>query len=330
VHVPLTSSTRNLISWKELAQMRPGARLIQASRGGIVDEEAVLDALQSGRLAGAAFDVFAEEPPPADHPLLLRDDVIVTPHLGASSTEAQLRVAVDIAEQISDFLLEGVAHNAVNAPALPPDAQHELAPFLLLAEKLGSFLAQRIGAPIRKVEMTVAGDVAKHGTEHLKLAFLVGVLQQSLETVVNTVNAPNLAKERGILVLESRLDDATYRHGELSISASEKGGGASCFVSGTVFGREPRIVRIDDARVDLPPRGNLLITRHRDQPGVLGRIGTVLGQHAVNIRRMELGPADADSGAALGFLTLEGKPSEDVIAAVAALDGIEDVSFLEL
>lgn len=330
VHVPLTPSTKNLISWKELARIKPGARLVQASRGGVVDEEAVLDALQSGRLAGAAFDVFVQEPVPVDHPLLARDDVILTPHLGASSAEAQLRVALDIAEQISDFLVHGIATNAVNAPTLPPDLQHELAPFLLLAERLGSFLAQRLRGPIRKVELSVAGEVARHGTEHLRLAFLVGVLRQSLATTVNAVNAPSLAKERGILVLESHSEDALFRHGELCIRASERDGKSSCEVSGTVFGRDPRITQVDGIRLDLPPHGHLLITRHRDQPGVLGRIGTLLGTHQVNIRRVELGPADPDSGAALGFLTLQGTPSDDVIAAVAALDGIEDVSFLEL
>src|SRR5262245_37398726 len=170
VHVPLTDATRKLISWERLARVKRGARLIQAARGGVVDEEAVLDALSEGRLAGAAFDVFEEEPPPRDHPLLSRDDVILTPHLGASSKEAQLRVAVDIAEQVTAFLLDGVVRNAVNAPSVPPEAMSELAPFLLLAEKQGSFLAQRLGGPIRKLELSVAGEVTKHGIEHLRLA----------------------------------------------------------------------------------------------------------------------------------------------------------------
>ena len=329
IHVPLTSSTKGLLSWAELAKIKPGARLIQASRGGIVDEEAVVDALTSGRLAGAAFDVFAQEPPPPDHPLLGRDDVIVTPHLGASSTEAQLRVAVDIAAGISEFLIDGIAKNAVNAPTIAPEALHELAPFMLLAEKLGSFLAQRIGGPIRKVEFTVAGDVTRLGVEHLRLAFLVGLLKHSLETGVNFVNAPQLAKERGILVLESQLDEATYRQGEIRVRATQKGGTNTGSVAGAVFGRDPRIIGVDGIRLDLPPRGHLLITRHSDAPGVLGRIGTLLGKHGVNIRRMELGPGD-DANVATGFLTLQGAPSDEVIDEVRSLEGMKEVSYLLL
>ena len=330
VHVPLTSATKGLLSWEELAAIKPGARLIQASRGGIVDEEAVVDALASGRLAGAAFDVFVDEPPAADHPLLQRDDVIVTPHLGASSAEAQQRVAVDIAEQISQFLQDGVARNAVNTPTVPAEAVHELAPFTLLAEKLGSFLAQRIGGPVRKVELRLAGDVLRHGTEHLKLAFLVGLLKHSLETGVNIVNAPNLAKERGILVLESQSEEATYRLGEIGVRATERGGEKSHYAAGAVFGRSPRIIRVDDTRLDLPPEGHLLLTRHHDVPGVLGRIGTLLGEHDVNIQRLELSPDEGQTDLASGFLTLGGTPPDEVLAAIAALDGIEEVSYLSL
>ncbi len=328
VHVPLMPATKNLLSWSEMAKIKPGARLIQASRGGVVDEEAVVDALSNGRLAGAAFDVFVQEPVPADHPLLARDDVVLSPHLGASSTEAQLRVAVDIADGISEFLIDGVAKNAVNAPTIAPEALHELAPFTLLAEKLGSFVAQRLAGPIRKVELTVSGDVTHLGVEHLRLALLVGILKHSLETGVNFVNAPQLAKERGILVLESVQESSTYRQGEIQVSATEKGGSATSAVTGAVFGREPRIIRIDDSRLDLPPRGHLLITRHKDVPGVLGRIGTLLGAHDVNIRRLELGPSAA--GPATGYLTLEAAPPDEVLAEIRALDGMEEVNYLLL
>jgi D-3-phosphoglycerate dehydrogenase len=330
LHVPLTASTKNLISWRELAHIKPGARLVQASRGGVVDEEAVVDALGSGRLAGAAFDVFSQEPPPADSPLLAREDVIVTPHLGASSAEAQLRVAVDIAECISEFLLEGVATNAVNAPTVSPEALHELAPFTLLAEKLGSFLAQRIGGPIRKVEFTVSGEVTRLGIEHLRLAFLVGMLKDSLADGVNFVNAPSLAKERGILVLESQVDGGAYAQGEIRVQATERDGRGTHSVAGAVFGREPRIIQVEDIRLDLPPTGHLLVTRHQDRPGVLGRIGTLLGKHEVNIRRMELGPPHGKDGLAYGFLTLESQPAAEVMDAIRDLDGLDDVSLLHL
>ena len=339
LHVPLTESTRNLISWEELSKVKRGARLIHAARGGIVDEEAVLDALTNGHLAGAAFDVFSQEPPPKDHPFFRRDDVIVTPHLGASSEEAQLRVAVDIAEQVADFLLDGVAQNAVNAPTLPAEDLVEIAPFTLLAEKMGSFLAQRLAyagpadiqpAGIRKVELVVSGDVTRFGIEHLRLAFLVGVLRQSLDTGVNFVNAPSLAKERGILVLESQEEGGRYPQGIIRVRATQRAGEASQELVGTVFGREPRLVRIDDVYVDLPPKGPILVTRHRDVPGVVGQIGTLLGRHDINIQRLELGPADRPEDLATGFLTLYGAPPPDVVAEIGEIDAIEEVQLLRL
>ena len=331
LHVPLNEGTKNLLSWERLAKIKPGARLIQAARGGIVDEEAVLDALSSGRLAGAAFDVFAEEPPPKDHPLLAREDVIVTPHLGASSEEAQLRVALDIAEQISAFLLRGVAENAVNAPTLPAESLAEVAPFLLLAEKLGSFLAQRMQGHIRKVEFTVGGEVARFGVEHLKLAFLVGALRHSCDRSVNFVNAPTLARERGILVLESREDRPDFRQGEISVRASEKAAGRTHLVAGAVFGREPRIIAVDDVRLDLPPRGVLLVTRHKDQPGVLGQIGSILGRYQINIQRLELAPGrEGSDQPAHGFLTLHTEPAPAVLEALRSLEAIEELQLLRL
>jgi D-3-phosphoglycerate dehydrogenase len=331
LHVPLSDATRNLIAWDELALLKPGARLINASRGGVVDEEAVLDALVEGRLAGAAFDVLKDEPPAADHPFLARDDVILTPHLGASSAEAQERVALDIARQIAAFLVDGVAENAVNAPALGPDTIAALAPFLLLAERMGSLLAQLVGGPVRKLEITLGGDVAKDGHEHLKLALLVGALRGSGAEGVNFVNAPLVAAELGLRVLVSINDDAVYRHGEIKARASAKAGGASHVAKGAVFGREPRIVRIDGVHLDLPPKGPLLLTRHADAPGVLGRIGTVLGAHGVNIRRVELGPpTDERDGLACAFLTLYDEPASEVLDALRALEPIRQVDLVRL
>ncbi|MSR61046.1 MAG: phosphoglycerate dehydrogenase [Planctomycetes bacterium] len=329
VHVPLNDSTKNLLSWEQFARVKPGARLIQAARGGVVDEEAVLDALTTGKLAGAAFDVLVEEPPSKDHPLLARDDVIVTPHLGASSEEAQLRVALDIAEQIANFLKNGVAENAVNAPTLPAEAMGEMGPYLLLAEKLGSYLAQRTQGQIRKVELTVGGEIARHA-EHLKLAFLVGVLRHSHDKSVNFVNAPALARERGILVLESREERPDFRGGELSVRATEKAGGKAHTVAGTVFGREPRITAVDGLRLDLVPKGVLLVTRHKDQPGVLGQIGSILGRYQINIQRLELAPASDAGAAAHGYLTLSPEPGPPVLEALRSIPAIEELQLLRL
>jgi D-3-phosphoglycerate dehydrogenase len=331
LHVPLTDATRNLISFEELALLKPGARLVNAARGGLVDEEAVLDALIEGRLAGAAFDVLAQEPPPPDHPFLARDDVILTPHLGASSAEAQERVALDIARQVAAFLKHGVAENAVNAPALDAETMSALAPFLRLAEKLGSLLAQLLGAPVRKIELTLSGEIAGLGAEHLRLAVLVGCLRSGSDSSVNFVNAPLVARERGVRLLSSEDDETVYRQGEIKVRASAKAGGASRVVKGAVFGREPRIVRIDGVHLDLPPKGPLLLTRHADAPGVLGKIGTVLGQHGINIRRVELGPPSEErDGLAAGFLTLYDEPGPQVLAAIAALEPIRSVELVHL
>jgi D-3-phosphoglycerate dehydrogenase len=334
LHVPFMESTKNLISKERIAKMKKGARLVNAARGGLVDEAALLDALEKGHLAGAALDVFAEEPPPKNHPLILRDDVIATPHLGASSEEAQFQVAVDIAHQICEFLLEGVAHNAVNAPAVSAATLREVAPFTLLAEKIGAFLAQVSEKPIRRLELTIAGELSQKDTRHLPLALLASVLRhQGLDEGVNLVNAPLLAKERGIHLLESREDHDEVFQSALHVRAGCDGG-ETHEVSGAVFGRSPMIVRFDGLELDLEPKGAVLITRHDDQPGVVGLLGTVLGSHRVNIRRIELGPATAmtpgGQGLATGVLSLYEEPAQPVLAHVRSLAPVHDVRLVRL
>lgn len=334
LHVPFMESTKNLISKERIFRMKKGARLVNAARGGLVDEAALLEALEKGHLAGVALDVFAEEPPPKDHPLVLREDVIATPHLGASSEEAQFQVAVDIAHQICEFLLEGVAHNAVNAPAVSASTLREIAPYTLLAEKLGAFLAQVSTRPIRRLELTIAGELASHDTRHLPLALLASVLRhQGLDEGVNLVNAPLLAKDRGLHLLESREGHDDVFQSALHVRASLDGG-ESHQVSGAVFGRAPRIVRFDGLELDLEPKGAVMITRHDDQPGVVGLLGTLLGRERVNIRRIELGPAGGDSisgrGQATGVLSLYEEPSASVLAAVRALAPVHDVRLVRL
>jgi D-3-phosphoglycerate dehydrogenase len=345
LHVPLIDSTKNLLSKERIALMKRGARLINAARGGLVDEAALLAALEEGRLAGAALDVFAEEPPPKDHPLLQREDVIVTPHLGASSREAQLNVAVDVAHQVCEFLLEGVAHNAVNAPAVNAQTLREIAPYVLLSEKLGSFLAQISRAPIQKIELRVSGEIARKDHRHVVLALLVGVLKQGMDAGVNFVNAPLLARQRGIELLESSEDDDEFFHSRIRVrvecasNGSRDGARAieTHSVAGTVFGRTPKIVRVDEFHLDLDPRGPILITRHADRPGVVGLLGSVLGAHGVNIRRIELGPPpgadskpDAEPALAAGFLCLYQEPPPEVIAHIAALEPVRELRLVRL
>jgi len=330
LHVPLLDSTRNMISAERIALMKPGARLINAARGGLVDEAALAEALDEGRLAGAALDVLAEEPPSKTHPLLGRDDVIITPHMGASSHEAQHNVAVGIAEQISDFLSEGVAHNSVNAPAVDSETLRAIAPYVILAEKIGSFLAQRTNGPVRKLEVTLGGEIAKQDANFIALSVLVGVLNQS-ELGVNRVNAPLIAKERGIRVLTNTDGEAHSFQSLIKVRASTQGGEYSHLVSGTVFGRAPRFVRVDELHLDLAPEGTILITTHSDRPGVMGRIGTLLGDACVNIRRVELGASETGKPEhASGFLSLDCEPDAKVLEAIRSVDGIEEVRLVRL
>lgn len=330
LHVPLDDSTRNLISRERLARMKPGARLINCARGGLVDELAVAEALAAGRLRGAALDVFEKEPPPPDHPLLARDDVIVTPHLGASSEEAQRNVALEIAKQVSDFLIEGVAHNAVNLPPLSSQARRQLAPYVLLAEKLGSYLAQSLESPVATIELALSGEIARAEPGHIKLALLVGVLRTGCDSPLNFVNAPKLAAERGVTIVERVDDEQQYLHSLVKARAIDRSG-RSAVVAGSVFGREPRIVRIDDHHVDLAPRGALLTTRHEDQPGVVGALGTVLGAHGVNIQRIELGPgASTSDKLARGFLALYDKPSAACLDALARIPAVRSLRLVQL
>lgn len=332
LHVPKLDSTRNLLSRERIGLMKPGARLINAARGGVVDEVALLEALDEGRLAGAALDVLADEPPSADHPLLHRDDVIVTPHLGASSAEAQRNVAVDIANQIADFLSEGVAHNAVNAPAVSAQTLGEIAPYVLLTEKIGSFLAQRLVEPTKKLELTLSGEIAGADHRHVPLALLVGVLRHGQDAGVNFVNAPLIARERGIRLLIDQDEEASGYPSQVKVRASSRGGEATHLVCGTVFGRTPKFVRVDHMHVDLEPRGRILITRHADRPGVLGMLGTVLGAHGVNIRRVELGPppeTDPD-GLASAFLSLDAEPAAAVLDELTALEPMREIRLVHL
>ncbi|MDF1798343.1 MAG: phosphoglycerate dehydrogenase [Planctomycetota bacterium] len=334
LHVPILDSTRNLISAERIAAMKPGARLINAARGGLVDEAAVAAALESGHLAGAAFDVLAEEPPPAGHPLVGRDDVILTPHIGASSNEAQLNVAIDIAHQVARLLLEGRADNAVNAPAVSASDLAFLAPYLNLAERMGRYLAQRLDGPVRKLEATWEGELSERDTRPLALALLSGVLGHGTDRGVNFVNAPAIAEERGLRLLEGREADAGAFQNLIKVRASTQGGGDSHLVAGTVFGRRPRFVRIDDLHVDLAPEGHMLVTDHDDVPGVVGRLGTLLGQSGLNIRRIELGKpsrSGGDPGAcAQGFLQIDAQPSEAFLASVRDLDFIREARIVHL
>lgn len=335
LHVPYSDATKNLISKERIALMKKGARLVNAARGGLVDEAALLEALEKGHLGGAALDVFEVEPPAKDNKLVARDDVIATPHLGASSHEAQHQVAVDVAHQICEFFLDGVANNAVNVPAVGADALRDLAPWVLLAEKMGALLAQVSTKPVRKLEMTIAGDLARKDARHVPLALLTGLLRnQGLDTSVNFVNAPVLARERGVMLFEARGPEDVGFQSSVTVRASGGDGTRAHTVTGTILGHKPMIVGFDGLQLDLEPRGPILITRHDDQPGVVGLLGTVLGGHRVNIRRIELGPATemtpAGVGLATGILSLYEEPSPAVLTHLRSLEPVREVRLVRL
>jgi D-3-phosphoglycerate dehydrogenase len=330
LHVPLTDATRGLLSRERLARTRPGVRIVNAARGGLIDEQALAELLEDGHVAGAALDVLADEPPGADHPLIGREDVLITPHLGASSHEAQHNVAIDIAMQIGDFLVEGVAHNAVNAPAVSAKTLKRIAPYVVLGEKIGAFLAQLMDEPVRKLEVTLSGNLLNEAKEYLPLSILVGALRKSIGGV-NYVNAQLVAKEHGVRLLEGSEGDSYAFQDLIKARASSRGGETSHVVCGTVFGRSPRLVRVDDLHLDLEPRGTILITSHDDRPGVIGEMGTVLGKAGINIRRMELGSAEQGSQSkASAFLSMDEVASAETLAALAEIEAIEEVRLVEL
>lgn len=286
VHTPLSDATRGIIGEAAFAKMRDGVRIINCARGGLVDEAALYDAIKSGRVAGAALDVFVQEPPPADHPLLALDEVIVTPHLGASTAEAQDQVAVTIAEQVAGFLETGAITGAVNIPAVSPEALEALKPYLLLGEKIGSFLAQFFSGAVSEVGVAYSGEVAEREVEPITRAILTGLLS-SVSARVNQVNAQLIAEERGLRVTESKARTASDFASLIEVTV--RGDEGECRVGGAIFGRnDARLVSIDAHRIEAIPEGQMLVVRNDDQPGVVGRVGTFLGDHGINIAQLYL------------------------------------------
>ncbi len=281
-HLPLTTTTRHLIDAGALAQMKPGVLIVNVSRGGIVDEAALHAALEAGRVAGAALDVFETEPPPADHPLLHRDDVIVTPHLGASTREAQELVALTVAEQLRDYLQGHPARNAVNLPSLPPELMERAWPFLRLGERLGAMQAQLAEGPMRSVRVRFAGDVADLDTEVLALGIYKGLLSPTFGDRANYVNCRAILKERHVQVEHTRADDAGEFTSLVAIEVESEG--THHTVCGTLRrDLSYRLTAVDDYSIDASPAGAMILLKNKDVPGVVGRIGTILGEHQINI-----------------------------------------------
>jgi D-3-phosphoglycerate dehydrogenase len=327
IHTPKTKDTVNLINKKAFEKMKKGVYLINCARGGIVNERDLYEAIVSGKVAGAALDVFENEPP-GDNPLLGLEQVICTPHLGASTEEAQVNVAVAVAEQIVEFLLRGTVRNAVNVPSVSAEILPHLRPYLDLAEKLGSFTAQIIQGGVREVHLQYTGDVAQYGIEPITSALLKGFLTPMLSGNVNFVNAPVLAKARGIKVTES----VTERHEDYSnlITIRAISDKEELSVSGALLGRRnPRILRIDNFLVEAVPEGNILFIYNEDRPGVIGNIGTTLGKNNINIGMMQFG-RDRLGGMAVSLLHLDDPVSKEVLMELQSLKHVLRVIQVEL
>ena len=326
IHVPLNSDTRGMIGAAQLQSMKDGVRIINCARGGIVDESALAEAIRSGKVGGAAFDVFGKEPPEPDNPLLSLAENVITPHLGASTEEAQVNVAIDISEQIADVLQGKPARSAVNLPSVSADEMARVAPFIVLASKIGSLHTQLardtsgVGRPIENVEVIFSGDFAGLPTESITRAALQGLLTPVLDEPVNLVNAPVLAEQRGLNVQESHSRTSPDHSCLLSIRVRFPGGERT--ICGTVYGQEPRIVHIDGYRVDIQPYGHMIVTQHHDQPGIIGNVGMLLGSNNVNIAGMHVG-RESTGGRAIMVLLIDESISDDLMRQIRAFPGME-------
>lgn len=327
LHLPCNKQTYHLIGARELALMKDGVRLVNCARGGLVDEKALYEAIHEGKVAGAALDVFEHEPP-LESPLLKLPGVIATPHLGASTREAQVNVAVQVAEQVVFALRGDPVVSAVNMPSMPPEVIAEIKPFLPLMRLLGAFYIQLYGGAIEEIELYYGGAVAEHPTAPLTTACLIGLFSHILGEQVNFVNAPHIARSRGVRVRESsskNIDNFTNL-----VALTVKAGKEKHTIAGTVFNRtDIRIVRIGDYRIEVIPSPFMLICTYIDKPGVIGRVGTFLGGNGINIAGMQVGRRSI-GGEAVMALQVDDPITPLILDQLVQLEGVLRASFAQL
>jgi len=328
LHTPLTAETRNLIGPREIALMKPTVRIVNCARGGLIDEAALAEALDRGKVAGAAIDVFEPEPPPVDHPLVRHPQVVVTPHLGASTEEAQVSVAIEAARLLGDFLARGQVRFAVNMPALDRAELEDVRQYLNLAWRLGMLHAQMDRGTLKNAKLTYRGEVAHKNTKLITASFAAGLMESALEQQVNLVNATALARERGI-VIEEGAADAPGDFGTLiqtEVATERK----TYVASGTLFGKQfLRLVRLGSYRLDAHIDGTLLIFTHMDRPGLIGFIGRTLGDEGVNIAQMNVG-REEEGGEAIGVVNLDSVPTPQSLEALRQNANILSLSVIKL
>ncbi len=327
LHIPKTPETTHVINKEALGKMKPTARLINCARGGTIDEDALAEAIAEGKIAGAALDVFEEEPL-GESKLRDLDNVILTPHLGASTAEAQVNVALDVAEQIRDVLLGLPARSAVNIPGLTPDVMEKMRPYLQLAETLGNLAGQLAGGRIERLTVRLQGELASTKSQPIVVASIKGLLSQALRERVNYVNAAIEAKERGIRIIETR--DASMRDYSGSLNLSAQGSLGEHSVTGALLSDgEIRITDVDGFPINVPPSNYMLFTVHRDMPGIIGKIGSLLGSFNVNIASMQVGRKIV-RGDAVMAVSLDDPLPEGLLSEITKVAGIRDAYIVKL
>ena len=323
IHTPLTAATKHLISAKQFKTLKRGVRIVNAARGGLLDEALLLEALESGVIGGAALDVFSSEPP-GDLPLLRNERVVVTPHLGASTEEAQIEVAIEVVDQVLAILRGEPAPYTLNVPFLPPEVRQALGPYIPVATSMGKLAIQVAEGQLESIAVRVAGEIAEHDTAMLGSAVLVGVLGAASEVRVNLVNAPMLARERGINLVEEKDPEGAGQYTNL-IGVEVRTSAGRTYLGGTSVNGRVHLVRLDDFYLDMEPNAPYtLFTSQVDQPGMIGKVGTIAGEHDVNISFMEVG-RDAPRGSATMIVGFDDPLTDAMLADIRAIDGMTRV-----
>lgn len=326
IHTPKTPETENLINKDAFAKMKDGVRIINCARGGIVNEADLIEALDLGKVAGAAFDVYPQEPP-ADYSFFAHPKIVATPHLGASTIEAQVNVAVDVIKEVMSALRGEPLRNAVNIPMLRPEVFLRVKPYLDLGERLGMFMAQIIPGAMQEVEISYSGLLADLNVSPITTAILKGLFRPAFGHEVNAVNAPYLARKRGIRVIETKHTEGNYNNLIQLWVQTDKGWQT---MAASLFGEgEPRIVQIGEYHIDAKPVGHLLVTRHKDRPGIIGAVGTILGDAEINIAGMQLGRSDV-GGEAVMVLGVDQTLPEKVLQKLERYPDMHEVHFVTL
>ncbi|WP_067729034.1 phosphoglycerate dehydrogenase [Oceanobacillus damuensis] len=327
VHTPLMKETRHMINAKSFEIMKSGVKIINCARGGIIDEDALYDAIVSGKVAGAALDVFEEEPF-IDHRLLDLEQVVATPHLGASTIEAQEIVAIDVSRDVISFLNGDVVNNPVNLPSVPSEIMHKIAPYFHLAEKLGTFLIDLTNEVPEEVSITYSGDLSGIEVAPLTRNTVKGLLKRYLGSHVNDVNALYLADKKGIKVNESKTSSTKGFTNLITVVIKTNSGTRK--VSGTLLnGFGPRLVKVDEYSVDVTPQGHMVVIQHVDQPGVIGRMGSTIAKHNINIATMQVDRSDI-GGNAIMVLTIDKHLETEALAELKSLEEIKEVTAIDL